>query len=248
MRTERKIIYLLAGILLGILVGTAVLGREVSAHSQNVKTAAGRLIERYPETGVLPSVGLGIFIGESGGGHNNGRYYGVMAGRRYDIVDSTDQFIDLIRYSGWYGSAYKQKDWYSQLYAIQSHGYCQSSNHYVSYIAGIVEREGFTAFDKKARAYVKKLRREREKKRRKRIQAGSFMLVFNPELAPWQIITHEGAIKAGTIRLDSDSQYAWLDIVDTVSGDDSIIYTGDLTQVQTDPVVTLSEVLEGVKG
>lgn len=249
MTKEKKIICVLAGIILGILLTTAFVGNYSSAHSQNVKTAGKRLIERFPETHIYPSVGLGIFIGESGGGHNNGRYYGVMAGRRYDITESTDQFIELIRYSGWYGSAYKAQSWRGQLSIIQSHGYCQDGTDYERYIESIIEREGFEEFDRKAIRYKKKLKRKQRELKRKRQQSKPFTLIYNPALAPWQVITYQGVIKGGTIRIQSDHLYGWcwLDVIKTKKGSRNVIYTGDREAI-LHPVVTLQEVIENAKG
>jgi hypothetical protein len=63
-------------------------------------------------------------------------------------------------------------------------------------------------------------------------------------------VTYDGAIGSGTIRLDTDDdmRYQWLDVIKTVKGKKRIIYTGDLMQVQHDPVVYLAEVCEGAVG
>lgn len=220
------------------------IGVTSSAHSKNVKRAADHLIERYPETGILPSVGLGIFIGESGGGHNNGRYYGVMSKRIYDIEDSTDQFVELIRYSGWYGSAWKCKTWRSQIWAIQSHGYCQDGTDYESYICSIIEREGFEKYDVLARKYKKKLKREERERKRLKRQEGEFLLAYDPELLPWQIRTYDGVIKSGTVLLG----FNWLDVVDVLHGNKKVIYIGDIEKIKMDPVRKLDAVIEGAKG
>ena len=220
------------------------IGVTSSAHSKNVKRAADHLIERYPETGILPSVGLGIFVGESGGGHNNGRYYGVMSKRIYDIEDSTDQFVELIRYSGWYGSAWKCKTWRSQIWAIQSHGYCQDGTDYESYICSIIEREGFEKYDVLARKYKKKLKREERERKRLKRQEGEFLLAYDPELLPWQIRTYDGVIRSGTVLLG----FCWLDVVDVLHGNKNVIYVGDIEKIKMDPVRKLDAVMEGAVG
>jgi hypothetical protein len=141
---KKRIAYLLILMLVPVTIGS-----KANAMT-NIEIAANRLIERYPETHILPSVGLGIFIGESGGGHNNGRYYGNMSRRIYDIEDSTDQFIDLMLK---YGDVADQGSWIGQLYALQAHGYYGgASGYYIRYVSGIIESRGFTEHDEKARA------------------------------------------------------------------------------------------------
>ena len=252
MSKEKKLICFLTGIILGMIFSVGFISFTASARTRNVETAAHRLIERYPETHILPSVGLGIFIGESGGGHNNGRYYGNMSSRIYDIEDSTDQFLDLMNR---YGNVDDQETWIGQLYALQSHGYYGgASGYYIGYVSSIIERNGFTEYDEKAKKYERKLkRRERKRKRdqrRKAIQSKRFILVYDPALSPWQVRTHKGAINGGTIRIESEvfPEYAWLDVIDTENGDDQVIYIGSLSQVMLHPVVGLAEVIEEAVG
>jgi len=255
MSREKKVICFLTGIIMGIILSVGFISHTADARSRNVEIAAGRLIERYPETHILPSVALGIFIGESGGGNNNGRYYGNMSSRIYDIEDSTDQFIDLM---GRYGNVDDQDTWMGQLYALQSHGYYGgASGYYIGYVSSIIERNGFTEYDEKAKRYEmrqkareKAMRKKKREERREQIQSGRFMLAYDPTLAPWQVRTHRGAVKGGTIRLESEvfPEYAWLDVVDTKSGEDRVIYIGNLSQVMLHPVVGLAEVIEEAVG
>lgn len=234
MSKEKKIIYVLTGILFGILLSVAFLGNRSSAAS-NVKKAASRLIERYQETKILPSVGLGIFIEESGGGHNNGRYYGNMSSRIYDIRDSTDQFLDLMDR---YGNVNDQKTWYGQLVALQSHGYYGgSSSHYISEVSSIIQREGFTRYDEKAKERVRKIRK-------RKLQKGEFLLAYDPKLLPWQARTYRGVIRSGTVLIG----YDWLDVVDTVPGRKPVIYIGDVEKIKMDPVVKLDAIIEEAVG
>jgi hypothetical protein len=166
---KKRIAYLLILMLVPVTIGG-----KANAMT-NIEIAANRLIERYPETHILPSTGLGIFIGESGGGHNNGRYYGNMSRRIYDIEDSTDQFIDLMLK---YGNVARQRSWIGQVYVLQSHGYYGgSSAKYIRYIMSIVERRGLTRYDDKARAYEARLVEEKAAKKRKKRQLETFTLV-----------------------------------------------------------------------
>lgn len=241
--------------LAAVLLMCLLIGSTASAHSRNVEIAAERLVERYPETHILPSVGLGIFVGESGGGRNGGRFYGIVPCARYprtwDVEDSTDQFLRLMDR---YGNVDDVKSWMGQLYVLQSHGYYGGEKDYISYVSEIILRNGFTEFDEKAKRYEKRQKRYlREKKRaekRKKIQKRQFLLIHDPSLAPYQVRTHRGAIKGGTIRIKSDDlwQFAWLDVVKTKKGDDQVIYTGNKVQAMLHPVVELADVFEEAKG
>lgn len=251
MSKEKKIIYVLTGIILGILLSVALIGNGVLAKT-NVQKAAGRLIERYPETGILPSVGLAIFLGESGGGHNEGRYYGIAPSRRYpriwDVVESTDQFLLLMRR---YKNVDDQKTWIGQLRALQRHGYYEgSSKHYISYISGFIKHRGLEKYDRKAKRYKKELKKKKCEEKRKRRQRQRMILIYDPTLAPWQVRTYRGVIKGGTIRLHTESawNYTWLDVVSTKKGAKNVIYTGNRAEAMLHPQTRLEEVLEEAVG
>ena len=251
MTTEKKMIYVLAGILVGILLTVALIGSTSQAASANEKVAAKRLIEKYPETGILPSFALSICYGESGCGKNNGRYYGNMAKRIYDMKGSTDQFLNLMKK---YGNVGKQKTFIGQLYACQAHGYYGgASGYYIRYITSIYERHDFQKYDRKAKKLAKKIRqkklRARRERERLRRQKQTFILIYDPTLAPWQVKTYRGVIKGGTIRIESDRLYGWcwLDVVGTKKGNKNIIYTGDREAIMH-PKVKLAEILEEAVG
>ena len=206
----------------------------------NIDIAANRLIERYPETHILPSVGLGIFIGESGGGHNNGRYYGNMSRRIYDIEDSTDQFIDLMLK---YGDVADQGSWIGQLYALQAHGYYGgASGYYIQYVSGIIESRGFTEHDDKARAYEEELIESKRAESRKKRQVETFTLA--PGDNPIGTIAADPKVlkKGSTVRIG----YNYYTVEKTVAGLGNVILIGSLSSVR--PGVKLDEVVEGAVG
>jgi hypothetical protein len=215
------------------------LGLVVNSQAKtNREIAANRLIERYPKTHIKPSMALAVFHTESGEGHNDGRYYGNMSSRIYDIEDSTDQFLALMKK---YGNVAKQDSWIGQIYAMQGHGYYGGSdNYYINYLINVVERFGFEKYDKKAEKYEKKLK----KLNREQLQQEPFILYYDPTLLPWQCVTYKKVIKGGTIRIEDN----WLDVVYTVPGKKNIIYTGDLLQVMKCSMVYLEEVCEEVVG
>jgi 3D (Asp-Asp-Asp) domain-containing protein len=92
---------------------------------------------------------------------------------------------------------------------------------------------------------------ERMTERRKRVQKGSFTLMYDPSLLPWQVKTHKEAIKGGTIRFVEELgmfDNSWLEVVKTLEGDDTVIYTGDLHRVIQDSNVYLEDVFENAVG
>ena len=227
------------GLLLILAMISITIGSRAEAKT-NIDIAANRLIERYPETHILPSVGLGIFIGESGGGHNNGRYYGNMSRRIYDIEDSTDQFIDLMLK---YGDVADQGSWIGQLYALQAHGYYGgASGYYIRYVSGIIESRGFTEHDDKARAYEEELIEGKRAENRKKRQVGMFTLA--PGDNPIGTITADPKVlkKGSTVRIG----YNYYTVEKTVAGLGNVILIGSLSSVR--PGVKLDEVVEGAVG
>ena len=231
---KKRIVYLLILMLVSVTI-------ESKANAMtNIEIAANRLIERYPETHILPSVGLGIFIGESGGGHNNGRYYGNMSRRIYDIEDSTDQFIDLMLK---YGDVADQGSWIGQLYALQAHGYYGgASGYYIQYVSGIIESRGFTEHDDKARAYEEELIEGKRAENRQRRQAGIFTLA--PGDNPIGTIAADPKVlkKGSTVRIG----YNYYTVEKAVAGLGNVILIGSLSSVR--PGVKLDEVVEGAVG
>lgn len=231
---KKRIAYLLILMLVPVTIGSKAKAMT------NIEIAASRLIERYPETHILPSVGLGIFIGESGGGHNNGRYYGNMSRRIYDIEDSTDQFIDLMLK---YGDVADQGSWIGQLYALQAHGYYGgASGYYIQYVSGIIESRGFTEYDEKARAYEEELIEGERAANRKKRQAGTFTLA--PGDNPIGTIAADPKVlkKGSTVRIG----YNYYTVEKTVAGLGNVILVGSLSSVR--PGVKLDEVCEEVVG
>lgn len=231
---KKRIAYLLILMLVPVTIGSRAEAKT------NIDIAANRLIERYPETHILPSVGLGIFIGESGGGHNNGRYYGNMSRRIYDIEDSTDQFIDLMLK---YGDVADQGSWIGQLYALQAHGYYGgASGYYIRYVSGIIESRGFTEHDDKARAYEEELIEGKRAENRKKRQAGTFTLA--PGDNPIRTIAADPKVlkKGSTVRIG----YNYYTVEEAVAGLGNVILIGSLSSVR--PGVKLDEVVEGAVG
>ena len=227
-------------IVLMIALAIAMTGTVSKAETENVRIAANRLIERYPETHILPSVGLGIFIGESGGGHNNGRYYGNMSRRIYDIEDSTDQFIDLMLK---YGDVARQKTWCGQLYALQAHGYYGgASGYYISYVSGIIKSRDFVKYDKMAKAYEQRLIEEEKAADRRERQDDTFTLV--PGDTPIGTIVADPKVlkKGSTVQIG----YRYYEVTKTRKGLGGVILVGSLTSIR--PGVRLGGVVEGAVG
>lgn len=84
----------------------------------------------------------------------------------------------------------------------------------------------------------KRLLRERQKRQR-----GYFTLIYDPTLAPWQIITDPSYIKRGTVL----TGYSWMDVVGTKQGLGNRIITGS-DRARYDSVVKLGDVIEEAVG
>lgn len=78
-----------------------------------------------------------------------------------------------------------------------------------------------TAAEKKER--LKRIEKKRAEIRKKR-QQGTFNLVYDPSLLPWQIITDPEYIKGGTVRIG----YTYLDVVGTENELKNTIKTGQI--------------------
>lgn len=104
--------------------------------------------------------------------------------------------------------------------------------------------------DKEYKERIEKERKKKEKKR-KQSQKVMFMVLFDPNLSPYQAITYKGVIKGGTIRFKSyydQIRYTWYDVVGTKPGDLRVIYTGNRWQAHFERFVWLDEVIEDAKG
>lgn len=245
----KRIIVVLMLVAVGI-VSTRAQARTVMQINQD--KAADWFIKHYKEYHIHPAFGVGILTGESGAmtaKNNHGRPYGMIGRRYYDVISGTEAFANLIRYSGLYGIAWKYDSWQSQLYAVQSHHYCEGSiDRYVNYIESVVYRYNLIKYDKKLDKYLKKqeekARRKREKLEKKRKQQGYFTVRYNPTLAPWQVITDADIIKGGTIRIG----FNWLDVVKANKDIGQVIETGNRAYISGNNVVKLDEVIENAKG
>ena len=256
MSKEKKIICVLSGIIAGILISTMLIGNGFvnakSIRATNTEKAFWIFAENYDEWQIEPVSGLAILNGESRAmtaKNNHGCPYGMVGHRYYDIESGTYAFGNLIRYNRWYKNAWKCKTWQTELAAIQRCGYCQDGSNYLSYLHSIVRTYNLTKYEKKFKKYRKKILKERREKKRKKKQKQPFTLIYNPALAPWQVITYRGVIKGGTIRIDTDNLYGflWLDVIKTKKGSKNIIYTGD-RKAMFHSQVKLAEILEEAVG
>ena len=256
MTKEKKLICVLAGMIAGIVLSVILIGNGTadakSTREKNTDAAFWIMAKNYDEYQVEPVTGLAILHGESRAmtaAANHGRPYGMVGRRYYDIDSATFAFLKLIRYNKWYKKAWKHKNWQTELAAIQRCGYCQDGSNYLSYLHSIVRTYNLTKYEKKFKKYRKKILKERREKKRKKKQKQPFTLIYNPALAPWQVITYRGVIKGGTIRIDTDNLYGflWLDVIKTKKGNKNVIYTGD-RRAMFNSQVKLAEILEEAVG
>jgi len=231
MKAEKKLIYLLIGILFGILAGVGLIGS--GALAKTVKEPLGRwYVTTYTVKDNTPA---GSRATSSGARATEG----VTV-----AVDYRNPLVPMGSTVHIEGFGKRQ---------VQDYG---GFGHYNggrrAFDVFVHPGEG-GLFLRKVWLIRKETKAEKERrieKQRKRLQKKTFTLVYNKDLAPWQVVTYDGAIGSGTIRLDTndDMRYQWLDVIKTVEGKRRIIYTGDLMQVQRDPVVYLAEVCEGAVG
>ena len=254
MTKEKKLICVLAGMIAGIVLSVILIGNGTadakSTREKNTDAAFWIMAKNYDEYQVEPVTGLAILHGESRAmtaAANHGRPYGMVGRRYYDIESATFAFLKLIRYNKWYRKAWKHKNWRDELAAIQSCGYCQDGSDYLSYLHQIVRTYNLEKYEKKFRKYRKKVKRKRRRqmleRRRKKRQAGTFVLVYDPSLAPWQIVTDPDYIKGGTVRIG----YVWCDVVGTRKGIGNTIRTGDRSAMRARHTM-LGEVIENAVG
>lgn len=251
----KKIIMLLIGILAGILISVGLIGSGALAKT-NEQIAADRLVERYEDSGILPSLGMAVGYTETHFGEGGPRYFGNMGTVYSDIRDSADQFVDLLLK---YGDVACEKSFYDQACAMQRHGYYGGdSDYYVNYLLNVCEEHDYLRYDRKAMRMAEKKERRKERqrvrkkaKRRKTKQKGMFRLIYDPSLTCYQAVTYTGAIKGGAIRLRSryDAlKNTWLDIAYTKKGDLNVIYTGMRYAGILEPIMWLDEVREEAEG
>lgn len=201
-----------------------------SLRKYNTDVATDIAVANYDEYHIHPITVAAILNGESRAMTaigNNGRPYG-MVGRRYsDIETATYAFLRLIRYSEWYGDAWEYDDWQDQLYAIQSHGYCQDGSDYLSYLHAIVRTYNLLEYQDKLDRHLKKKKQRQERKAmreiRKARQKCRFRIEYRPYLAPWEIVTDPEYIKGGTVLIGQ----RFCDVVETKKGIGYTIYIGD---------------------
>lgn len=252
---KRILTLLFAFILAFNFVGDKVSTGATKTQIRHIETASKIFIDRYEETGIYPCVGLGIFFGESGAmTAGNGRPYGMNGRRYYDIEESTNAFINLIRYSGIYGNAYKQDNWYSQLYAIAKTYYGGNTQWYVDYISGLIWDNSLTKYNKIAHTKLKKkkakAKRAKKLKERKMAQKKPFVVKYNPVVPQGNILTHKGVIPGGVVLIEWEEsyRYQWCEVLNTLDGKDNVIYTSDRELAQKHSLVNVVEVVEGAVG
>ena len=231
---------IIALILAFLMCGTTA---QASVQRDNTEAAARYAIENYGTYHLHPTTVTAILNGESAAmTANNGRPYGMIGRRYYDIYSGTEAFCKLIRFSGWYGDAWTYYDWRDQLRAIQAHGYCQDGSDYLTYMHQVVRTYNLDRFDDDLQKHLANKREKKAARKRAKRQKERFTLA--PGKAPIGTITADPAIlkKGSTVRIG----YSYYTVEKTVDGLGNVLLIGSLSSVR--PGVSLDEVVEGVVG
>lgn len=258
----KKLKYVVVVLILGIVFSMFVFMQTATAESLrkiNTDIATQIAMENYDEYHIHPMVVAAIMNGESKGNTaGTGRPFGMNGRRYYDTAEGTYAFLNLIRYNSWYGDCWKYDDWQSQLWAIEHCGYCESYmvSEYMNYLYAIISTYNLMEYDEKFKEFQKEKKRKEIKRKnrlkRKQRQKRIMTLVFDPTLAPWQVITHRGVVKSGTLRFKHEvehfTDWQWMDVVDTKKGNKLVIYTGNKMLAMTKPAIYLEEVIEEAVG
>jgi len=234
---KKRIIVL---ILTFLMCGTTA---QASVQNDNTEAAARYAIENYGTYHLHPTTVTAILNGESAAmTANNGRPYGMIGRRYYDIYSGTEAFCELIRFSGWYGDAWKYYDWRDQLRAIQAHGYCQDGSDYLTYTYQVVETYNLDRFDDDLQKHLADKREKKAARKRAKRQRERFTLA--PGKTPIGTITADPKVlkKGSTVRIG----YNYYTVEKTVAGLGNVILIGSLSSVR--PGVKLDEVVEGAVG
>lgn len=185
------------------------------------------------------------------------KYVGTMTCTTYHVSDNTP------RYSRATSTGHRATEWRTIAVDIHSPVFNMGDEIYVEGFGwGIIEDVGdfarygteldlFTpegvGFKKECKVYRPETGKEKQKrlaKERKKKQEGWFTLVYNPTLAPWQIITDKDIIPGGTCRMG----YNWLDVVETHKHIGQTIQTGNMSEIQRHSRIKLDEVIEEAVG
>ena len=231
---------IIALILAFLMCGTTA---QASVQKDNTEAAARYAIENYGTYHLHPTTVTAILNGESAAmTANNGRPYGMIGRRYYDIYSGTEAFCELIRFSGWYGDAWKYYDWRDQLRAIQAHGYCQDGSDYLTYTYQVVETYNLDRFDDDLQKHLADKREKKAARKRAKRQMERFTLA--PGKTPIGTIAADPKVlkKGSTVRIG----YNYYTVEKEVAGLGNVILIGSLSSVR--PGVKLDEVVEGAVG
>lgn len=231
--------------ILGLLIAFMLCGTtaQASVQNDNTEAAARWAIEHYETYHLHPTTVTAILNGESAGmTANNGRPYGMIGRRFYDIYSGTEAFCELIRFSGWYGNAWTHYDWEDQIRAIQAHGYCQDGSDYLSYLHAIVLTYDLERFDDDLREYLEKKREKKAAMKRAKRQTETFTLA--PGDNPIGTITgDESVLKVGsTVQIG----VRYYEVTETRKGLGNTLLVGGLSSVRVN--ASLGDVCEEAVG
>ena len=236
---EKKIICLLAGIIVGILLSVALIGN--GAVAKTIKEPLGKwYISTYSANCNTPS---GTHHTSSGAYATAGRTAAVdlknplvPMGSWIYIEGIGKRHIEDYGGFGRYNGGRRAVDVFTN-----------GSGYLVERRVWLIRKE--TKKEKKVRKAKERKKREAKKKRnRKKEQKKPFRLIYDPTLFPWQIRTDKDIIPSGTVLVQWNSfTWAWLDVVDAGKNIGRVIYIGD-RRAMTYPLMELQDVIEEAVG
>ena len=236
---EKKIICLLAGIIVGILLSVALI--DSGAVAKTIKEPLGKwYISTYSANCNTPS---GTHDTSSGAYATAGRTAAVDLKNPLVPMDSWiyiegigTRHIEDYGGFGRYNGGRRAIDVFTN-----------GSGYLVERRVWLIRKE--TKKEEKARKAKERKKREAKKKRnRKKEQKKPFRLIYDPTLFPWQIRTDKDIIPSGTVLIQwSSFTWAWLDVVDAEKNIGQVIYIGD-RRAMTYPFMELQDVIEEAVG
>lgn len=237
---EKKIICLLAGIIVGILLSVALIGS--GAVAKTIKEPLGKwYISTYSANCNTPS---GTHDTSSGAYATAGRTAAVdlknplvPMGSWIYIEGIGKRHIEDYGGFGRYNGGRRAVDVFTD-----------GSGYLVERRVWLIRKETKKEI-RKRKAKERKKREAAAERKRKKEQKKPFALVYDPALLPWQIVTDKDIIPSGTVLVEwNNMMFQWLDVVDTEKDLGHVIKIGNRAAVMYHTQIRLQDVIEEAVG
>ena len=237
---QKKIIYFLIGIIAGIIIGVGLIGS--GAIAKTIKEPLGKwYISTYSAHCNTPS-----------GTHNTSSGAYATAGRTA-AVDLKNPLVPMGSWIYIDGIGKRHVEDYGGFGRYNSGRravdvFTDGSGYLVERRVWLLRPETKKEIKKRKAKERKKREAELEKKRRAE-QRKPFVLVYDPALLPWQIVTDKDIIPSGTVLVEwSNMMFQWLDVARTEKGIGHVIKIGNRAAVMCHTQIRLQDVIEGAVG